>query len=254
VELSKQKHPDGITRARLFLERLEDYTTEEIPLERIPLIVQALFNIGDQLLLPEDDKCRMFDFGNETRIGRVIYQMLRRLDEQERFSILKKAIENGNALSIIEYEVITYGQAHGKYGVDKPYPEDKWIVSEQHLQELEKITLEKVRFAAQHDLLLQTPKLASILYRWQDWAGEKEVKQWVEKVVSKDESLIVFLEKFLQITFSIASSDVVSRKSYRLNLKQLEHFLDLSKIIERVRKLSKDNWLTANQKNCNQRV
>ena len=110
VELAHQKRSDGTTQVRAFLERLEDYTEKEIPANCIPSIVKALFDVGDQLLPPEDEPQGMFDFGNDIRIERLISQLLHRLEEQARFEILKEAMSNGNALSLIVREVATLGQ------------------------------------------------------------------------------------------------------------------------------------------------
>lgn len=249
IELANQKRPDEMTQVRIFLERLEDYTEKEISLDCIPSIVQALFNVGDQLLRSEDENRGMFDFGNNIRIGRIIYQLCRRLDEPKRFEVLKEAILNGNALSTIVHKVAVFGQEQGKHVLDNARrPEKEWSVSVEHLKELEKIALEKVRRAAQQDVLIQVSKLPSILYFWRELSSEEEVKQWVQEVISSDERLIIFLEKFIQKTFSHSASDVVSREQYRLDSKQLEPFLEPSKIIDRARRLTEDNRLTENQK------
>jgi len=248
VELANQKRPDGTTRVCAFLERLEDYTKKEIPQDCIPSILQALFDVGDQLLRPEDELRGMFGFGNDIRIGRIIWQLLSRLEEPERFEVLKEAMSNGKAISTIVKEVATLGQQHGKYGAKQPEPEENRLISAQHLQELEKIALEKVRNAAQQDILLQAPELPSILYRWRDWAGEKEVKQWVQKVITNDKGLVKLLEKFLQKTFIQSSSDRVGRVVYRLDPQWLRPFLEPSSIIDRIRGLAETSRLTEKQK------
>lgn len=248
VELANQKRPDDTTRVRVFLERLEDYTEQGIPLECISSIIQALFEVGDQLLRPEDKQRGMFDFGNDIRIGRIIWQLLRRFKEPLRFEVLKKAMSKGKAISIIVKEVTIFGQQHGKYGAEQPRPEEERVVSAEHLEELEKIALEKVRYAAEQNTLLQTPDLPHVLYRWRDWAGDAEVRQWVQKVISDDQGLMTFLEKFLLQTFSWSWSDRVERIHYRLDPKWLEPFLDPSQIIERVRSLAGNTGLTENQK------
>ena len=63
VALSKQIRPDGHTRLRALLDRLEDYTEQEIPEENIAAVVQALFRVGDKLLRPEDEPRNILDFG-----------------------------------------------------------------------------------------------------------------------------------------------------------------------------------------------
>ncbi len=248
VELSNQKRPDGTTEVRKFLERLEDYTEKEIPLDCIPSIVQAFFDVGDQLLRPEDEACGMFDFGNDVRIGRIIWQLLRKLEEPARFEVLKEAMSNSNARSIIVREVGIFGQQQGKYGADEPSLEEEWLISAKHLKELEELALKRVQDAAQENSLLQTPGLPQILYYWRQWTSEEEVKQWVQQVSSDDEGLLKLLEKFLGKTFSQSASDQLETSQYRFDLKWLELYLDPLSVIDRLRSLDDQIVLTQEQK------
>jgi predicted KAP-like P-loop ATPase len=61
-------------------------TPKKIPLDYIPSIVQALFDVGDQLLPPEDKPCGMFDFGNDVKIGRIVWQLYAGLTSQNDLS------------------------------------------------------------------------------------------------------------------------------------------------------------------------
>jgi predicted KAP-like P-loop ATPase len=250
VELAHQKRSDGTTQVRAFLERLEDYTEKEIPANCIPSIVKALFDIGDQLLPPEDEPQGMFDFGNDIRIERLISQLLHRIDEQARFETLKEAMSNGTALSIIVREVATLGQEQGKYGADESIPEEEWLQSVEHLEELEEIALKRLRDAAQQNSLLQAPKLSEKLHYWQSWAGEEEVKQWVEKIIDNDEGLVNFLEKFLQKDFSEYESNGTQKTGYRLDPKWLEPYLEPSSIVERISRLDETSELTEDRQNA----
>ncbi|MEG4329397.1 P-loop NTPase fold protein [Microcoleus sp. herbarium5] len=250
VELAHQKCSNGTTQARSFLERLEDDTEKEIPANCIPSIVKALFDVGDQLLPPEDEPQGMFDFGNDIRIERLISQLLRRIDEQARFETLKEAMSNGNALSIIVHEVAALGQEQGKYGVDESIPEEEWLQSVEHLKELEGIALKRLRDAAQGNSLLQSPKLSENLHYWQSWAGEEEVKQWVEKIIDNDEGLVNFLEKFLQKYFSEYGSNGTQKTGYGLAPNWLEPYLEPSLIVERISRLDETSELTEDRKNA----
>lgn len=246
IELVHQKRPDGTTQVRAFLERLGSDTEIEIPKNCIPSIIQALFNVGDRLLIPEDEQCGMFDFGNETRIHRIIWQLLHRQDRLARFEVLQAAMSSGDAVSTIVREVVFLGQQQGQYKA-QPSPEEEWLVSQQDLQELEKIALKKVQAAAQQDSLVQAPDLAQILYCWHQWTNEEEVKQWVQKVVSNDEGLVPFLEKFLEVTVTQSISDMVPRKTYKLDPQWLEPYLEPSTIGDRVRSLAEKSGLTEEQ-------
>ena len=239
VELANQKRPDGTTKVRAFLERLEDYSEKEIPASCISSIVQALFDVGDRLLPPEDEPCSMFDFGNDIKIRRIIWQLLRRLDEPVRFEVLTEAMLTGNAASTIADAVAVLAQQHGKLGVSLPLPEAERLVNAERLKELEDIASNKIRDAARQNTLLQAPKLPENLYYWRSWAGEDEVTEWVQQVIADDSGLADFLEKFLEKTVDNSESDVVEK---------IEAYLDLPEMVDRVRSLAENSELTEAQK------
>jgi len=243
VELSGQLRPDGTTRVRAFLERLEDYTAKEIPSETIPSIFKALFEVGDQLLRPEDENRGMLDFGNDIRIGRVVVQLLRRLEEPQRYEALKDAISHRQAISTIVSEIATLGQQHGRYGA-KPEPEGEWYVNAQHLNDLEELGLEKIRQAAKQRMLLQAKDFIHILYRWEDWANKEEVRRWIKEVTAEDKTLAVFIAHFLTQSFRQTLTDKVGMKFQKLDYESLAHFLELPSVIERTKRIAEDGTLT----------
>lgn len=251
VELANQKRPDGTTEVRTFLEQLESYT-EDIALNCIPSIVQALFRVGEQLLRPEDEPRGMFDFGNDIRIDRIIWQLLNRLNSSARFEVLKAAMSQSDAVSIIVREVTTLGQQQGKYGADESLPQEEWFIDAQQLEELEELALKKVQDAAQQNSLLRSPAIANILSCWREWTSEEEVKQWVEGVISNDEGLANFLNKFLEQTISQSLSDMVPKRVYRLDSQWLEPYLDPSSIIDRARSLAEKDGSTPQEAAINQ--
>jgi predicted KAP-like P-loop ATPase len=182
VELANQTRPDGTTRVREFLERLGDYAKEEISLDCIASILQALFEVGDQLWRLEDQQRAFLNLGNDAQIEWLTWQLLERLDKQNSFQVMKEAISNGKATATIVQQIFSFGNEHGKYGANSSRPEETRLFNTQQLQELEKLALGKVREAAQQDYLLQVPKLFPVLAFWKDLAGAEEVIEWVEKV------------------------------------------------------------------------
>lgn len=138
IKLANQKRLDGTTEVRAFLEKLENYPQEEIPVNDISSIVQALFDVGEELLCAEDKSQSIFDFGNEVIISRFILRLLRRLEESVRFEVLKKAITQGKANSIINQEIATLKEQQSQYA-DTFNLEEEWLVNAQHLKELEEI-------------------------------------------------------------------------------------------------------------------
>ena len=86
------------------------------------------------------------------------------------------------------------------------------------------------------------------MYRWSEWAGDEEPKQWAQNIIIEDRGLAQFLEQFLQTTRTIGGSDVTTRLSYYLDPKSLEPFLEPSKITDRARVLVEDSGMTERQR------
>ncbi|WP_445631182.1 KAP family NTPase [Nostoc sp. DSM 114167] len=139
IKLAKQKLPNGTTQARVFIENLEN-STEEIPVNYIPSVVEALFDLSEQLLSQDDESHSILAFSNEVIISRCISQLLRQINEISRFELLKKVIIQGKALPIINHEIAILKEQQSQYGTDKSNYEEKWLVNAQHLKELEEIT------------------------------------------------------------------------------------------------------------------
>lgn len=250
LELCRQHRPDGSTRVSAFLERMEDYTEKDIPEDHIPKILQALFDVGDELLVPEDEGRGLFSWGNDIRIGRIMFQLLKRYKTQdERFAVLKEVFSKGHAISMIVSEVGALGQQHGKYG-GQAKSEEECLIAPQHLEELEKIALQKIKEASSNGELIKAPRLAHILYRWRDWENDDAVRRWVSQIIEPDEGLVDLLSGFLSKSYSQSMGDRVAKVRWRLDPKSLEPFINPSQLTERCKNLlaSLPEWLRDEKK------
>lgn len=233
--LMKLKDEGRIVR---FLERLEDYTREEIPLERIPAIVGVLMNIGD--LFPEG-KQGMFETDTPMRILRIFYQLGQRYEDQaRRFELFKGAIVDAtDSIYTIVHEVGVQGQQHGKWTSKQEQrdPEEKRTVNSAQLDELEKLACEKIREWAASGRLKGYPNLISILYSWQRWCpdGNEEVSRFVRGLVATDDDLIQLLYAFVGKSYSHGMGDYVGRVNWRINLKSVGDFIAVDELTPKVR-------------------
>ena len=251
LELARQKTPGGSTRLRLLLERLEDYT-RDLPETSIAPIVCALLAVGDRLLVPEDEPVGIFSWGNDVRVGRVVYQLLHRLDEPTRFAVLQEAIAESDAIAVVVKEVASLSRDHGRAARREPKPEDEREMTLDHVLALEELVLEKLRAAVAAGTLLHVPELANVLYRWRDWAearGEAspdEPSRWVQAIVADDEGLASLLEQILSYTTVEAGGP--PRRIPRLDPELLRPFVDPALVIDRARALTSDQNLTDAQR------
>jgi predicted KAP-like P-loop ATPase len=119
LELAAQVRPDGITRLQGFLNRVTDYTENEIAPESIPSIFLSLFDVGDQFIRPEDENSGKLPIGNDQRLTQIILHLLRRLPRESRFEALRVAITKGRALFACVRIVMELSKLAHKYANDE---------------------------------------------------------------------------------------------------------------------------------------
>lgn len=142
LKLAGERRDDGTSRVGAVLDRLGDYARLDIPEESIPNIVRAFLTVGDALILPEDEDKAFFNRGNDAQMAYLIERLVKRLDKPQRFPLLRSAIEDGQALSLIVDYVSDLGLEHGR--LDRtPLPDSEQTVNESQLIELEKLAAKK---------------------------------------------------------------------------------------------------------------
>jgi predicted KAP-like P-loop ATPase len=233
-ELLKLNQDEKVIR---FLERMEDYTREDIPEENIVPIINALMDVGD--LFP-DGRGGFFSTKTPMRILRLFYQLSNRFTEHERrFKIFADAINNSTqSLYTIVNEVGVQCQQHGKYGFDeKPEPPDKTTVNAEQLDELVKLALNKIEAWAKSGKLENHNHILSILFMWRRWSDPSHVVQYVQSLIADDNGLMQFIKHFLSDVRSHGMSDYVESIRWRINLESVEAFVDLNEVDKRLRKV-----------------
>ena len=70
------------------------------------------------------------------QIGRIMYRLLRRLPEEERFAVMKEAVSSGRGLLTVVHEAWTLVNLEDKEG--------KALLTEESIKELKKLTAERI--------------------------------------------------------------------------------------------------------------
>lgn len=232
---------NGSGRLVRFLERMEDYTEDSIPIEHVPCIFNVLMDVGD--LFPEGQG-GIFERNTSMKVMRLMHQLSRRYDSHdERYALCSNAIERANrSLYTVVREVAMQGQQHGKLRANNepPDPEEKRTVNSAQLEDLEKLALEKIMQWAEDGRLKGHPNLVSILYEWKHWSadGTAQVAAFVGAMANDNEGLLTLLAGFEGKAFVHGMSDRVSRVKYRINLKTVEEFLQINEIEPRLRAIA----------------
>lgn len=221
VQATNEKRPDGLSKARALLERLMDHVEEDIPDAHIPVFINVLLDIGDSLVLDSDER-GSFDFGNESRVTRVVYHLLKRVDRTQRHSLLKTAIDQGRSLGVQRYLIAALADEVKKEAEGG----EEALVDSATLDDLKACWLNGLKTKLSQSELLAHSQLARLLAAWCLWGDAAEAKTWCEAATSSDDGLLTFLTKFCSHTRSQTMGDWAVRLQPRLNPTWLDQYID----------------------------
>lgn len=233
IHATQEIRPDGLSKVRALLGRLMDYVENEIPNKDVAVFINVLLDIGDKLVL-ESDAQGMFNFGNETRVGRIVYHLLKRIDAAQRLSQLREAILQGNSIGIQNYLLANLLDEIEKYKEGGPEP----LIESAMGDELKIVWINRLK-SQSDDSLLDNNQFARMVAAWYRWGDSREVRAWCEQVTASDEGLFSFLPRFCQHTTSQTIGDWAIRVKPRLNPTWLERFIDIEVCASRLNNLQK---------------
>jgi predicted KAP-like P-loop ATPase len=245
LNLQKNIRPDGISHAREFLSRLDDYI-DEISVERIGVILLGLFDAGDRLMAAEPETVKFLDLGMRLQIVRTTHFLLQRIDKAQRFGLLREAIKATSSYGIVAEAVAQIGKDFGKYG--SPIREWEQEVTLEQLTELEKLADEKIRSNIKIDDFHNELSLPWILKIWAAIGSPEEVSQWLQRTVAGDEGLLKVLVAFLNRSSSQSSASPVVKHFYRIAPYRLKPFIEPESVKNRVENLATRDDLTEEQR------
>lgn len=234
VHATSEKRPDGLSKARALLERLMDHVEKDIPDEHISVFIGVLLDIGDLLVLDSDER-GSFDFGNESRVTRVVYHLLKRVDRTQRHTQLKTAIDQGRALGVQRYLIAALSDEVKKEADGG----EEALVDAAALDELKASWLTGLKTKLSQSELLTHSQLGRLLAAWCIWGDPTEARAWCEVATASDDGLLSFLTKFCSHTRSQTMGDWAVRLQPRLNPTSLERYLDTAACAERLVSLQK---------------
>lgn len=229
VKATLEKRSDGISKVRALLERLMDYVPKDILAEHITTFINVLLDVGDKLVLPSNP-LESFDFGNESRVMRVVYHLLKRVEKTQRLILLREAFNQGQGIGVQCYLLGTLVDENAKQAEG-----NEALMDAADLGALKAIWLDKIR-AVEDNQLLTHSYLPRLLFRWNTWGNADEVRAWCTHATETDEGLMAFLTHFCSHTRSQTMGDYAVRIQPRLNPNHLEKYLNTEAVAARLAK------------------
>ena len=129
--------------------------------------------------------------------------------------------------------------AHGRFG-DRAAPEENRLFSDEELNEAIGLLLERFRSTDRHRIV-DTPEALSLMYGWMQAGDEAGVLEWVREQQTTDAGFLTLL--------SACRGWMQSDKTYYpLKRRDLKHFMDFDKALERLRGISENTDRTEDER------
>lgn len=243
VAASRIRRPDGTTKAREILERLQDVVDDFSPEAAIGFL-RALLAVGDVLLSSSDEQ-GFLGVPNRWRLRRAVKNLLQRVPEGERGTLLCDLAERGDALALIVQIIDGIENALSKQGeqTGSPFAEIESAV----LTTLKDIACRRLgKISPQH--LHQVAEFPFVAHKWAKWAGDDVVIEATRPLWESDDLLPLILEKYLHFGTRQGSGDMVAERVPHLNPKHFQAFTDIDALEPRVQRLLEFADLTGEQR------
>ncbi|MEO8401855.1 MAG: P-loop NTPase fold protein [Gammaproteobacteria bacterium] len=215
-----------------FLALLDSTEVYNIPIQYIPHAVSALLDCAD--LFPEGVNTAL-NFDTSMRVHRILHQLLRRLPTTKaRFEVFRDAI-NKSTLSL--YSMVYELNMHT---TDDSIPLEQLDFTQNELETLQKLTVEKIKYWATIGRLAEHPKLIAILYAWKEWGDAIECRQFVGLMVLEDKGLIAFLCDALKDPIDQTITKLAKSPDWVDSLHRIEDFISVNILAPHAKMLFED--------------
>lgn len=229
---SSVKGADGVSKVPALLERFMDHL-EEIDKAAAEPIIDALFKVGDNLLSRTDQDAGMFGLGNETRVGRVAYHILKKVEPAQRAPLLTKALDQANALRCSQYLIVSLLQEAEKAANSNDDP----LVPVAEVQALKAAWCARVKLLSTDAAFIDHPSVAWLVSAWRKWVNATEAIAWWQAAAANDEGLLKLIAAQASESRTQSGSDLAWRTRLSVDPRGLEPYGDLQELADRVRAL-----------------
>lgn len=241
LEKVATQRADGRTEVPIVLDELTA-SSNRIPSDAIDTFLEALFEIADQLDVPQDEQAA-FE-GNDLRLHWLLNPLVRdRLSQKERSSLFRRVLDRcslGWAVSLISR---IHNEHHPTQNESPNSPEER-LTDEQTAQVLQTALVQRLREASQMGALMRLRHFVYILYRWRDLDSENAVRSYTLSNLSLDEFVLRIAEGLTSTAWITNPGlddmgDRTSRPVLRVRLDGLDSILDVERFMARIAEIER---------------
>lgn len=233
VAAASEKRADGVSKASALLDRFMDHIEKDVNAADVQSIVEGLFEVGDSLLSTADRDGGMFGSGNDTRVMRIAYHLLKKVEPAQRAPLLVRALDQAKALRCSQYLIFVLSEEAEKAAKGG----DKSMLTTDEIGALRAVWCERVKQFAVNADFIDHPSVGWLVSSWREWGGANEAVAWWQTAVANDEGLLKLIAAEASESRSQSGSDLAWRTHLRIDLRALEPYGDVRVLADRVRVL-----------------
>lgn len=221
-QMMTQNASFGPPKVRALLDRFMDHVSEDLDGTYAEPVIAALMDVGDELLIATGKSKSVFDFGNESRVMRIAYHLLKKVSTEKRAPLMANALKTCNALRCSQYLLGALGDEAEK--ADKG--EDHSLLSSAEVDGLKAIWCQIVQQRSTEPTFIDHPSLAPLLDRWRRWSDDGMARAWWETAAESDEGLLKLIASNVTESRSQTFGEHAVRVRLGMNLKNIQRYAD----------------------------
>jgi predicted KAP-like P-loop ATPase len=209
------------------LSQFESFT-DEIPIVNGSAYIKGVLDIGDQV---DHESTGFTMFSSNTHAVRLVVWFLRRIDDlEERGNVLLECFKASSGISIVEYILQGEENRREKSDADQIFQDREFeLLKSEFVKKLDEMSVDSP------EQLLSHKRLVSYLYRWKRWGDEGKVTEWLKLQTQTAEGCLSLLKRFVSKSSSQTTGEYVPKITTHIKLENIEIFLEIAPIQEKVR-------------------
>lgn len=207
---------------------------DEIPLGNGSSYVKGILDVGDHI---DAQSMGFMTFSATKHAEMLISGFLQRIhSEEERGKLLLECFRISEGLSVIEYILQSEESYRERLGTGYTLRDDEFeALKVEFVKRLDEMSIN-----SPNDLL-SNEHLVFFLRRWKHWGDEIIVTDWLKSQIQTVEGCIALLKRFVGKSSSYLSDSHIVKITTYIKLEDIENFLEISPIQEKVKDLNTDN-------------
>jgi len=199
-------------KIQVVIESLRDRISD-IPNKNIDVVIRSLLNIADNFKV-EDTYSDIY--------GEIIYLCISLLfkieDEEERYNILERSINDAESLYISTVLILKLISEN---------KQKKFLIDGFKVMSLEEQVVRKIRNWVKSENIDKNPKLHSIIYNWAELENKNQAKEFLNNYIKSHRGFLSFITSNLQQKYIFEKGDYIPRLEFDMDIDRIVDFIDI---------------------------